>query len=311
MADRARYAAGDILDSIDGKPLRGPADLRRALMEMGDVALLGDVTVTVDRRAMLDGVEYGELQRDVRLRTLVRGASPLGVLYLQGIGLGSVEDPSPITDALYALPDITLMELERRGVGDSEGELPDFLTEVDDYRAALAELRRRCERVVLFGHSVGGMVAPLLGAVDGIIVYGTSALRWRDCLEQSTRRQLALHRITDVEPVLARERERIERGEDERSPQFHAQLDAVDLAAAWRESRCPRLVLHGEHDWIVSLDEARAIDPAAIELAELDHAMTAHDSLRSSVAALGRGRRVKIPEIAAFLERVRRASSAV
>jgi pimeloyl-ACP methyl ester carboxylesterase len=311
MADRAGIAPGDVVESIDGKPITGPHDLRRALMEMGDVAIVGTEPVAVDRRSLVEGVEYGELDRGVRLRTLVRGSGALGVLFLQGIAPTSVEDPSPITDLLHALPGITLLELERRGVGDSEGEVPDFVTEVDDYRAALAELRKRCERVVLFGHSVGGMVAPLLGAVDGIIVYGTSPWRWSRCLEASTRRQLALHGITDVEPVLTREREKIARGEDERSAAFHAQLDAVDLAAAWQESTCPRLVLHGEYDWIVSEEEARAIDRDAVIIPELDHAMTAHDSLRASLKALGRGRRVKIPEIAAFLDRVRRAPSAV
>jgi pimeloyl-ACP methyl ester carboxylesterase len=311
MADRAGIAAGDILESIDGVQLRSPIDLRRALMQMRDVAIIGHEPVAVDRRSLIDGVEYGEIDRGVRLRTLIRGQGTLGVLFLQGIALTSIEDPSPITDLLHAIPDITLLELERRGVGDSEGEPPDFLTELEDYRAALAELRKRCERVVLFGHSVGGMIAPLLGPVAGIVVYGTSPWRWRDCLDASTRRQLALHGITDVEPVLAREREKIARGEDERSAEFHAQLDAVDVAAAWRASTCPRLVLHGEYDWIVSEQEARAIDPGAVVIAELDHAMTAHDSLRASFKALGRGRRVKIPEIAMFIAGVRRAPSAV
>lgn len=314
MADRAGIRAGDVIATIDGRPIRNPRDLRAALMAMGETATLGESTVTVDRRPLVDGVEYGCIDRGVRLRTLIRGDSDLGVLYLQGIALTSVEDPSPISDLLHDLRDVTLLELERRGVGDSEGDPPDFLTEVEDYRAALAVLRARCSRVVLFGHSVGGMVAPLLEGADGIIVYGTSPWRWSRCLEASMRRQLALRRVRrvgDVEAVLARERERIERGEDERTPEFHAQLDSIDLAAAWQRITCPRLVLHGEYDWIVSEEEARAIDPAAVVLPELDHAMTAHDSLRASRKALGRGRRVKVPEIAAFLERVRRAPSSV
>lgn len=312
MADRAGLCAGDILDAIDGKPLRSDRDLRRALMQMGDSVSIAGRAVTVDRRFCEPDVEYGELTRGVRLRTFVRGRGALGVLFLQGITPTSVEDPSPVTDLVRALPDVTLMELERRGVGDSEGEPPDFLTEVDDYRAALAVLRTRCPVVVLFGHSVGGMVAPLL-ASDGLVVYGTSATRWRDCLEASTRRQLALHGITDhgVESVLARERARIEDGEDERSTQFHAQLDAIDLLEAWSRSSPPRLVLHGEYDWVVSEDEARAIDPHATIVPRLDHAMTEHDSRAHSLVALGRGRRVNIPEIQHFLQQMRQAASAV
>lgn len=318
MADRAGLCAGDILDAIDGIPLQSVVELRRALMSMGEVASIAGQQLTVDRRPCDPAVEYGELHRGVRLRTFVRGRGAVGVLFLQGIAPTSVEDPSPVTDLVRALPDVTLMELERRGVGDSEGEPPDFLTEVEDYRAALAVLRARCPVVVLFGHSVGGMVAPLLAfdgpeRPDGLVVYGTSAMRWRDCLEASTRRQLALHGITDhgVESVLARERARIEDGEDERSTQFHAQLDAIDLLDAWSRSRAPRLVLHGEYDWVVSEDEARAIDPNATVVQRLDHAMTEHDSRAHSLVALGRGRRANIPEIQHFLQQIRRAASAV
>src|SRR5687767_3458427 len=101
MADRAGIAPGDILESIDGKPLRSPIDLRRALMEMRDVAIVGTEPVAVDRRSLVDGVEYGEIDRGGRLRTLTRGDGALGVLFLQGIALTSVEDPSPITDLLH------------------------------------------------------------------------------------------------------------------------------------------------------------------------------------------------------------------
>jgi pimeloyl-ACP methyl ester carboxylesterase len=310
MADRCGIIAGDTIEAIDGRPLHRPSDLRRALLAMGDIATINERVTHVDRRSLDPAVEYGELDRGVRLRTFIRGRGELGLLFLQGIGLTSVEDPSPVTDLLRALSGVTLLEVERRGVGDSEGEPPDFLTEIEDYRAAVEFLRTRCNRVVVFGHSVGGMIAPLL-EVDAIVVYGTSSMRWRDCLDASTKRQCALHGITDVEPVLARERARIANGEDERSPQFHAQLDATDLADAWRSSRCPRLVLHGEYDWVVSEKEARAIDPSAIVIPHLDHAMTAHDELAHSLRAMGKGRRVNVPEIQRFLDEVRRAPSSV
>ena len=311
MVDRAGVRAGDVLEAIDGIALRAPSDLRRALMQMGDVASIAEQSVTVDRRPRDPHVEYGHIERDVRLRTLVHGKGSLGVLFLQGIALSSIEDPSPVTNVLRALPSVTLMELERRGVGDSEGAPPDFLTEVEDYRAALAVLSARCDEVALFGHSVGGMIAPILRNSAAIAVYGTSAMRWRACLEASTRRQLALRGVHDVEPILARERARIDDGEDERSPEFHAQLDAIDLPAAWRSTTCPRLVLHGEYDWVVSEKEAREIDPRAQILPQLDHAMTAHDSLHQSLLALGRGRWVNIPEIHQFLQGMRRAAFAV
>jgi len=37
------------------------------------------------------------------------------------------------------------------------------------------------------------------------------------------------------------------------------ELDATDLEAAWRDVRARVLALHGEHDWICTLDQAKRI----------------------------------------------------
>jgi pimeloyl-ACP methyl ester carboxylesterase len=124
-------------------------------------------------------------------------------------------------------------------------------------------------------------------------VYGTSSLRWYACLEASARRQLALRGVTSEE---------IERRLADlrslpwyyRSQAFHRELDAIDLEDAWRSVDRPVLVLHGEHDRVVSREEhARiaALVPGAkhTELPGLDHLFTRHTSVASSLASYGAG----------------------
>jgi pimeloyl-ACP methyl ester carboxylesterase len=180
------------------------------------------------------------------------------VLFLQGISLATIEAHPNVRALCAAWTDAGLvsMRIDRRGSGDSEGAPADFDAEVEGARAAFDVLP---EPVFVFGHSVGGMVAPLLErAARGIVVYGTASTRWRACLEASTRRQMLGRPVAEIEAALAAQAHGLLHG-DERSPAFHAQLDAVDLEAAWRAIDCPVLVLHGELDRVVGEDEGRAL----------------------------------------------------
>ena len=56
------------------------------------------------------------------------------------------------------------------------------------------------DRVFIFGHSMGGVMAPLLAAdvpVRGIIVYGTIARTWTEYWLENLRRQMEL---ADADP---------------------------------------------------------------------------------------------------------------
>ncbi len=102
----------------------------------------------------------------------------------------SPEHPVPALLGKLAQLGIASLRVERFGMGDSEGPpctLVDFDTEYRGYRAGLALLSRVSwcvpERVLLFGHSLGAMVAPLLTVDDalpvaprGVITFGASAL---------------------------------------------------------------------------------------------------------------------------------------
>jgi pimeloyl-ACP methyl ester carboxylesterase len=94
------------------------------------------------------------------------------------------------------------LRVERPGCGDSEGgplRDVDFDTELDGYRQALRALKQSdfvdADRVFLFGHSMGGIMAPLLAVevpVRGIAVYGTTADTWFESVIGQRRRLAAL-----------------------------------------------------------------------------------------------------------------------
>ncbi len=94
------------------------------------------------------------------------------------------------------------MRLERPGCGDSEGgplRDVDFNTELDGFKAALKALKRfdyvDADNVFLFGHSMGGVVAPLMAGqtpVRGIAFYGTASETWFESVFGQRRRLLSL-----------------------------------------------------------------------------------------------------------------------
>ena len=333
MAEAAGIAAGDVIASVAGATVRSLVELAEALRRAGS----GETTEVVWTRGgqrfasivavarcpieAIDGhrVAYETLAvSGARLRSIVtspvHGARSPAVLVLQGIACESIDhgaDPdAPLAQLVrgFAAAGLVTMRVDRRGVGDSEGAPcveSDFETDVADHVAALDALlhdaRVHPERVIVFGHSVGGMVAPLLARrpeVAGVIVYGTSPVKWLDCVAESARRQLALRGVEPgaidrrVEKLRARLRDDPPPG---RSALYHRQLDALDLETAWRGVASPVLVIRGEHDWVVGRDEqARiaALSPGGAEVRDvsgLDHLMTRHASLERSVRDYGHG----------------------
>jgi pimeloyl-ACP methyl ester carboxylesterase len=168
------------------------------------------------------GVEYGEVPSVVgRLRTIAyvpkgeREERRPALLIVQGIGAATLDNPRPgepveaptgmnvyraLADAA-ARAGFVALRVDKGGCGDSEGDAAtlDFEQELDGYRAALAALRSRGdvdpERVFLFGHSMGGVFAPILAgetAVRGVIVYGTLVKTWAEYVAENSRRQAML-----------------------------------------------------------------------------------------------------------------------
>lgn len=266
-------------------------------------------------------VSYAEVDVGCgRLRSIMtrpnqeRAGSSVVVAYLQGISAESVDfalhPRHPIAAFLSDLAQagFSTFRFEKRGVGDSDGEsLADFDTDVADARAAVRELSARddVEHVILFGHSIGGMIAPYLfdlPKVRGVAVYGSSSARWSECRREGARRQYRLRGIPEAnQAALVAEHLADLAG---RSPDFHDQLEATDLATAWSMVNSPVLSIHGEYDWVVGADEARQLAERApsgvfAALSSLDHSFTTHASLAESLARLGKG--VPDPRLAAEL----------
>lgn len=231
------------------------------------------------------------------------------VLWLPPLGPASIDvplDPPRPGDGLAELvrawseAGLASLRVDPLGVGESAGisygeaRLDD---DVGGYRAALAmatRLLRPRARLFVFGHSLGGMLLPLVARgteIAGAIVYGVSSERWADCLCTSAERQLELRGLD----ARARAREgaharaiylgavREGRSASEllathaelaasmaasdlcgsvlhgRALGYWRALDRLEPAATWRSLRAPTLAIHGALDWITSLDDHQRI----------------------------------------------------
>lgn len=310
MGERAALASGDRIEALDGVAVANGEALMR---ELRAAAGRAEVTLRYRREALHEvivpvvpmpgeaGARYGHVTSNgARLRTItIEGGSP-SILFLQGIRCQSIDfalqPDAPIAKLMRGLAErgITSIRVDRPGMGDSEGgpcESIDFDAEVETYAAVMRELRPR----YLFGHSVGGVVAPILASrfdVAGIVAYGTSAERWSAALRQGFARQWALRGNTDVDARLARFDADPFEDRHGRSLAFHEGIQRNDAESAWRSTSAPALIVIGEHDWVVGEEAQRAI-PARhkeiVVLDGLDHAFTRHASLEDSLRDYGAG----------------------
>lgn len=306
-----KHVAGDV---VPFKVLRGGETL--------DVK----VTLAATPRETGDGcgVEYGfVVSNGQRLRTIVTtpkvgDAKPAdakadaaksaadkhpGFLFVQGLSCAPTEGVALYTNILYDLSQhgVVTMRVEKPGIGDSEGppcsEI-NFEQELDGYRQALKALKARPdvdpERVFLFGHSMGGVMGPLLAAenpVRGIIVYGTAVRTWVEYMLENARRQTGLTGATPDAVEQAVRQETLFQTElliNRRSPAeirekhpdlaayfaenmvddahiygrhytFFQQLGDAQLADAWRKVSGRVLALWGESDFVTSPEDHRLI----------------------------------------------------
>jgi pimeloyl-ACP methyl ester carboxylesterase len=158
-------------------------------------------------------VIYGSVTtHGARLRTIVTRPKAAGrhpaVMMLQGSGCWSVDTTvGPANGFTWITRDLArrgyvTLRVDRPGCGDSEGgpcRDVDFNTELDGYRHALQALKGfdfvEQEDVFLFGHSQGGVVAPLLAVdlpVRGIAVFGTASATWFESIFGQRRRLASL-----------------------------------------------------------------------------------------------------------------------
>ena len=206
---------GDVVVRANGRAIASPADLVAFASGLDEGM---PVTVTIRRggeEMRLSGsarprpreshagasVDYGAVAwRGGWLRDLLvmpdGVEAPPVVFLIQGFTCSSIESPDP-DDAYRRLGAALVAEgigyyrVEKPGLGDSRGTPHctriDYATELDAFRSAyrhLIEVRGvPTERIFMFGHSLGGLQAPMLAAERaprGVAVYGTVLRNWAD-----------------------------------------------------------------------------------------------------------------------------------
>ncbi|HEV3122765.1 MAG TPA: alpha/beta hydrolase, partial [Isosphaeraceae bacterium] len=258
-------------------------------------------------------IVYGSVKsRAGRLRTIVtrpKGPGNHPALFLiQGVGIFSVDNPVGQLQSYKRFSEdftrhgFVTLRVDKPGCGDSEGGPArdvDFDTELDGYRQALKMLKARDDvdpaNVFVFGHSMGGVMAPFLAAdvsVRGILVYGTIARTWVEYMLENTRRQMELadaapsaidsQMKTDAallthlyaEKMPPKEialkypalRGQIEETVSEdrytlgRSLDFFRQLAGKNLGAAWESFDAHVLAIWGKADFVSNEDDHALIE---------------------------------------------------
>jgi dipeptidyl aminopeptidase/acylaminoacyl peptidase len=166
---------------------------------------------------------------------------------------------------------VVVLRFDFRGSGDSAGDFADMTiaTELADARAAWRFLRRQPgvdrERMGVLGMSMGGLVAAYLLAAEPAV---KAAVLW--CPVGEPKRLLKM-RMSPQAATDLRGRGVIDWGGWPVGRAFVEDLQARDPFAALARSRAPVLILHGDADETVPVDEslpyvsARAPGGAAVE----------------------------------------------
>lgn len=314
---------GDLLLSINGEPIPGAAAIGSFIRKFheGDKAALeirrGEKTLTLSGtffgrpKETAPGLEliYTETKvGDEYHRTVIQkpvnatGKLP-AILFIQGIYCSSVIDlppGHPYYDLLtpIAQKGFVVLRTERSGLSDSEGKPcgeVSFLEELNGYKAALQQLRELpyvdTSRIFILGHSLGGIMAPLVAAdqdIRGVITYGTAARLWslyeiENVLDQGLleekpdyvqveaavkQHQQFVHlffgrKLTPAQIVREHPEMKDYFGPDEtyasRHYSFFHQLNDVNFAETWKKVRGRVLVLYGETDFQTNAENNRYI----------------------------------------------------
>lgn len=224
----AELRAGDVITAVDATKV---ADLARFLALVGRRKAGETLAIDFVREGQAQKRDLGLRSRPLetggesydvvydsvasrggRLRTILTRPKAPGkhpaLFLIQGLGSFSIESipPNPPIYSKFieefARRGYVTLRVDKPGQGDSEGGPTrdvDFETELDGYRQALRALVALDyvdkDNVLIFGHSMGGVMGPLIAVetpVRGIAAYGTVAKTWYEYLLENTRRQMAL-----------------------------------------------------------------------------------------------------------------------
>jgi dipeptidyl aminopeptidase/acylaminoacyl peptidase len=224
----------DIITHVNAKNISTVDEVLQALLSLlaGDNFSLGIIrdrkNTTIQGKIMAFPAEryadfdvvYGQVTSgNSVLRTIItkpKGSDkhPL-VFYVQGVGCGSVDWGADTTNAESRLiqqltrKGFVTLRVDKSGTGDSKGDpcnALDFRSELQGYQDALEKVRKEnyidSDNVFLFGHSMGGVMAPIIAEktnINGIIVYGTIVKSAVEYFLESRRIQAGILQMNPVE----------------------------------------------------------------------------------------------------------------
>jgi Trypsin-like serine proteases, typically periplasmic, contain C-terminal PDZ domain len=288
-------------------------------------------------------VSNGVRRRVIVTKPKGEGKRNPALLFLAGVGCYSqdnLSEDSVHRKIFYALTQkgFVTMRVEKSGMGDSEGAdcmdpSVDFETETAAYIEGLKALKSYDfvdpAKVFLFGHSMGGISAPLVASnqtLAGIIVAGTVGKSWFEYELENLRRQMLLGGASnDAVEREVRQKEycnyrlyRLKETPEQISKDapycftmsiqppapytYMRQVADLNLAEKWKNVNAPVLVIYGSSDYLTSAEEHKYLTamlnkyrPGSawyLELPNTDHGFA---SVPSQAEAFQRARRSESP----------------
>lgn len=248
-------------------------------------------------------VEYNQVNyKDNRLRSILylpnAIKNPPVVFFLQGYTCQSIEmrnnNPAKQLIDEWVKKGFAVYLVEKPGMGDSESTVPcmeiDFNQELHAFSQAYKSLQNNpkidAENIFMFGHSMGGIIAPLLAQEKqpaGIMVYGIVGNNWYDYMKkiyteqplifgtsQEQINQNSQYYLPFIKDLLVNKKTNTElinnptygqRLKDDgvatelengyyimRHYTYWQSLADVNVPATWSKVKSPVYVLHGEYD---------------------------------------------------------------
>ena len=162
-----------------------------------------------------DQAAYKEGQLRVIINKPKKEGRMPAMLFIPGYTCSSIDNLTfdhpykRIVDAYVDAGYVTL-RIEKSGLGDSKNtpacESCNLLDEIENFEVGLKKLKSLpfvdTSRIIIFGHSMGGIVAPAISArnrVAGVVVYGTTAKSWFEYQLEMYRVQNALAGMNPIE----------------------------------------------------------------------------------------------------------------
>ncbi|UTW64534.1 PDZ domain-containing protein [bacterium SCSIO 12741] len=224
-AEGMKIKAGDIITELNEAPINTIQDILSEVgkYRAGDQLVVklyrGGKLKTVKGKAVarpqeqseIADVHYGSVEYEGnRLRTMLHvpkgKEKPPVVFFIQGYPCQSVdlafaqESPTRKMVDQWVKAGFAVYRIEKPGMGDSDSKKSclelNFEEEIETFRNGYKDLESNPkidpDNIFIFGHSIGGIIAPILGSEfkpKGIITYGTVINTWFEYMQELTRVQ--------------------------------------------------------------------------------------------------------------------------